>query len=398
MTVSDRINTPISTAELERRWGAVREAMAADGVDLLVTVSGNGQLGGYGRYLTDVPAWSGYLMTVIFPREDEMTVLMHGPLEGVTEIRGDDEGPWRGVKCVRTHPYFASVDRTEQAQAEIIAEVIRSYHAGVVGILGEYHLPARTDRYLRTQLEDVSWRNFSDSVDLIRSIKSAEEIDLIRTAARVQDAAMEAAVAAVEPGMRESEVVAIAEAKLRCLGGEQGVFLAASAPIGEAVPLMPAHEQGRVLQAGDAINILIEGNGPGGMYAELGRTVVLGEAAPAVREELEVALAARRFCLERMVPGAAPAVIWEEYNAHLAELGRPQENRLHCHGQGYDLVERPLIRDDESMPLAVGMNFACHPTWIHEGLAGWACDNYLIEADGPSPRLHVFPERIIEIG
>ena len=39
----------------------------------------------------------------------------------------------------------------------------------------------------------------------------------------------------------------------------------------------------------------------------------------------------------------------------------PPELRLYCHGQGYDLVERPLIRADETLTLEAGMNIAVHP-------------------------------------
>jgi hypothetical protein len=78
--------------------------------------------------------------------------------------------------------------------------------------------------------------------------------------------------------------------------------------------------------------------------------------------------------------------------------GRPEEKRLHCHGQGYDLVERPLIRNDEPMSIAKDMNIVVHPTYIRGGVLSWVCDNYLIEAGGPSERLHAFPEIITELG
>jgi hypothetical protein len=78
--------------------------------------------------------------------------------------------------------------------------------------------------------------------------------------------------------------------------------------------------------------------------------------------------------------------------------GRPQEARLYCHGQGYDLVERPLVRDDEPMAIAKHMNIVVHPTYVHNNMTSWVCDNYLIESDGPGERLHRFPEEIVELG
>ena len=75
-----------------------------------------------------------------------------------------------------------------------------------------------------------------------------------------------------------------------------------------------------------------------------------------------------------------------------------QEARLYCHGQGYDLVERPLIRQDETMSLAQDMNIVVHPTYIHKGYWNWLCDNYFITGNGPGDRLHQFPEAITEVG
>ena len=42
--------------------------------------------------------------------------------------------------------------------------------------------------------------------------------------------------------------------------------------------------------------------------------------------------------------------------------GLPEERRLHCHGQGYDVVERPLVRNDESMTIEANMNIGIHPS------------------------------------
>ena len=77
--------------------------------------------------------------------------------------------------------------------------------------------------------------------------------------------------------------------------------------------------------------------------------------------------------------------------------GRPPERRVHCHGQGYDLVERPLIRHDEPMAIQAGMNIVVHPTYQKDGVLSWVCDNYPITANGPGERMHKFPEEITEI-
>ena len=80
--LSERLQTPISTAELERRWKAVRAAMKREGVDVLLMQNNNDHMGGYVKYFTDMPATNGYPNTVIFPADDEMTVVCQGPFNG----------------------------------------------------------------------------------------------------------------------------------------------------------------------------------------------------------------------------------------------------------------------------------------------------------------------------
>jgi hypothetical protein len=43
------------------------------------------------------------------------------------------------------------------------------------------------------------------------------------------------------------------------------------------------------------------------------------------------------------------------------------------------------------------MNIVVHSTYIRGRVLSWVCDNYLIEATGPSEPLHRFPEVVVEI-
>ena len=46
IALSERLQTPISTAELESRWAAVRAAMERDKIDVLLMQSNNDYMGG----------------------------------------------------------------------------------------------------------------------------------------------------------------------------------------------------------------------------------------------------------------------------------------------------------------------------------------------------------------
>ena len=125
MALSERLNTPISTAELERRWKAVRAAMEREKIDVLLMQNNNDHMGGYVRYFTDMPATNGYPNTVVFPRDDEMTVVCQGPFGG-SETTAQGDINWRGVKQIMTTPSYASAHYTKDYDPELAATRARA--------------------------------------------------------------------------------------------------------------------------------------------------------------------------------------------------------------------------------------------------------------------------------
>jgi len=397
--LSERLQTPISTAELERRWAAARAAMEREKIDVLLLQNNNDHMGGYVKYFTDLPATNGYPLTVVFPRDDLMTLVSMGPFGGVNNPTANGDGVSRGVNQWLTTPSFASCHYTASYDPELAATALAPYAGGTIGLVGTYQMSfALVDYLQKRRFSNSRFVDASDLVDRIKVIKSAEERELIRRTAAMQDGAMRAAFAAVEPGMRDRDIAAIAQCHSQRNGSENGIYLCASMPADKPAQFSQRHFQNRIIEKGDVIALLVEDSGPGGMYTELGRTCVVGKASGELKDEFTFALEARKFNLGLLKPGTPCTDIFDAYNGFMRRNGRPEEKRIHCHGQGYDLVERPLIRNDEPMPIAKDMNIVVHPTYIRGHVLSWVCDNYLIEADGPSERLHHFPEIITELG
>jgi len=396
--LSERLNTPISTAELERRWGLVRAAMAAAKIDVLLMQNSNDHMGGYVRWFTDMPATNGYPNTVVFPRDDEMTVVCQGPFGG-SETMAQSDITWRGVKRVVTTPSYASAYYTKDYDPELAAKALEPFRNATIGYVGTYQMSYATLDFIKRTFPKARYVDASDMVDRIKVIKSAEEMELVKRAAAMQDGAMAAAFAAVKPGMRDTEVAAVAQHYSVAHGSENGIYLCASMPLGTPSRFANKHLQNRVIQNGDQIALQVEDSGPGGMYTELGRSCVVGTKVPqAMKDELAFCIESRKMTLDLLKPGTACKEVWDAFNAFMRKNGRPMEARLYCHGQGYDLVERPLIRNDEPMTIEKDMNIVVHPTYIHAGYLNWLCDNYLIGGNGPGERLHKFPEEVVEAG
>ena len=399
LNASERVNHPLPTRELERRWALIRAAMEERGVDVLLAQANNDFMGGYVKYLTDLPATNGYALTVVFPRDEPMTVIGQGAFGLDQRLPGEGDGIRRGVGRLMGVPSYASAYYSAGYEAELAAKALEGYRGATIGMLGTAAISfALIDRLKQGPLSDAKFLDASDLVDPIKAVKSEDELAFVRRSAAAQDAAMEAAFAAIKPGMRELEVAAVAEHVGHELGSEQGLFLTYSAPAGSPGQIVNRHLQGRALLQGDQFSLLVENNGPGGFYCELGRTAVLGKATDEMQEQQAFVLEAQRFCLGLLKPGADPARIWIEYNQFMRENGRPEEKRVHFHGQGYDMVERPLIRFDETMPIDKNMYFALHPAFSTERTYSWACDNFLLDSAGAVERLHQLPQRIFELG
>ncbi len=397
MPLSERLNTPVSNAELERRWKAVRAAMEREKIDVLLMQNNNDHMGGFVRYFTDMPATNGYPNTVVFPRDEEMSVVCQGPFGGGEPTAMGDQ-TWRGVKRILTTPSYASAHYTKDYDPELAVSALKPYANGTIGYVGTYQMSFALLDYVKRAFPNAKFVDATEMVDRIKVIKSAEELELIKRAALMQDGAMRAAFAAVKPGMRDLEVAAVAQHYSLCHGSENGIYLCASMPLGKPSKFANRHLQNRVIQEGDQIALLVEDNGPGGMYTELGRSCVVGKVPQQMKDELEFCKQSRKFTLDLLKPGTPCKEIWDAFNDFMRTNGRPVEARLYCHGQGYDLVERPLIRHDEPWPIEKDMNIVVHPTYIHAGYLNWLCDNYIIGGNGPGDRLHQFPEEIVEVG
>jgi Xaa-Pro aminopeptidase len=355
----------------------------------------NDWLGGYVRWFTGAPANNAYPRSVIFFPDDGMTVVEQGPFDKVKVLDDDPEQP--GVARVMTTPSYVSVAATAAYDAEIVIGELKRKRCGRVGWVNPAGAYFKFGHALESGLADIRLEDVTDAIDQVKAIKSAEERELIRATAALQDKVMAAVLDFIRPGLRDFEVAAFAQYQANRLGSEQGIFISSSAPPNKAAVFRPPHELGRKIDKGDVFTLLVETNGPGGFYTEIGRAFVLGAAPQALREGLALAVDAQRATLERLKPGARCADVAKAHDAYMTSRGYPEERRLFSHGQGYDMVERPLIRRDETMTIAEGMSIVVHPGYVNEEVFATVCDNYLIGADGPGECLHQTPKQIFEV-
>jgi Xaa-Pro aminopeptidase len=125
--------------------------------------------------------------------------------------------------------------------------------------------------------------------------------------------------------------------------------------------------------------------------------MVLGKASSQLRDAFAVVVAAQKHTVANLKPGAACPDIHAAHNAFMQRHGAPPEQRLYGHSQGYDMVERPLLRNDETIPIAADMCVAVHPGFPTKTNFVFICDNFLIHPDGAVEHMHKAEQKIYEI-
>jgi Xaa-Pro aminopeptidase len=385
----------ISTAELERRWKAVREVMKKDRLDYLLIRNDEAYLGGGVKWFTDFQATNQYPITVIFPVDDDMTYISHGA--AAPAPAGPPDWAIRGIKTRLASNYFASADYTNTYDAELIVKVLKAKKKTVIGLVGRAFMPITIYEYIRKNLPGAKFVDATDKIDHLMAVKSPEEIEIIKSVAGLQDAAMEHVKKILQPGKRCFEIAA--EAQYACLmqGATRFVLLCFSGPKGTAVPQQGPAFQNRVINDGDQVTILIETNGPSGLWTELGRPLSLGKPSQQLVDAFGDAVEAQNVTLNLLKPGAGTKEAWDANNAFLTKKGYDPELRAYAHGMGYHFVERPLIRNDETMKIKAGMNIVVHPTATNKNVWAGLTDNYIIGESGPGPCIHKTPKVVLEV-
>jgi len=389
----ENFKEPLALSELERRWRAVREAMAKENLDCLVMQNNNQYFGGYVPYFTDIIVGSCYPVTVVFPLDGEMTLISHGA-PSVNVVPPAWAAP--GVKERITTPCFPTFNFTDTRDAKAVEDVVKKHNIKSLGFVAPSVMSGAFYGYLKDNLPGVAKQVATDLVDEIKAVKSEEELRLIRGTVEMQDKVWGATLALIHPGMRGYELRAEIQRLLTYLGSEEQLLSIGSGPATTAVRHAGNRFQNRMFQKGDAVFIMIEVNGPGGLYAEIGRTICMGDVPKSLQTVWDYAVELQDRTAELMKPGAKPEEIFDTHNKLLASKGYPLEARVYAHGQGHDILERPGICAGEKMTIKANMNIAIHPFVVAPNAFAFCCDNFIVTESG-AVRIHKTPREVFVV-
>jgi Xaa-Pro aminopeptidase len=393
---AQRIIGATSSNELERRWQAVRSMMAEKRLDYLVLQNSEEFIGGALRWLTDWSARNQLPMTVVFPREEEMTLINCGSEAALPQAFPP---PWasRGVKERWGDVYFPSTAYTRHYDAKLAVKALTKTPSPRIGWVEPSFIPMTFAGYLQENLLDATFVDATEEIDRLRARKSDEELAALARTTQLQDACIEHLRSVITAGMHEYDVYAEVQQFTARHGASRAVVLVGSGPVGSFAPFEDYALQGRQVHAGDHLAVLIESNGPGGVYAEILRVFTIDcEPDSSLAQGWSDAVACQHHIAKLLVPGASCREVYEDACQFMISQGYAAPSRSFAHAQGYSFLERPNIRPDEPWDLDKWMILAVHPTVVDPGRT-WVtcCDDYLVGESAGAMRLHRSPQEIL---
>jgi len=233
----------------------------------------------------------------------------------------------------------------------------------------------------RTGAEPVS---ATAVVEKLRRFKRPEEIEIVRRAARLADIGYQHFVDTVEVGLAEYELVAEVEAFLKSQGAEDNFMLIASGGV-EVYGMKPPTE--RRLKQGD--NVITELSPQvHGYYAQLCRTLVLGEPNANQRVSFDIFYEAQQAAQNFLKPGVNISDVARVQNdvfrrEGYGEYTGSKYTRVRGHNLGLHVDENPYVLEDVDCMVDEGMVLIAHPN-TYLPLSGYMVfgDTLVVTAEG----------------
>jgi Xaa-Pro aminopeptidase len=275
-----------SPAEYAGRLAAVRAAMAARGVDVLI-VDAIEHL----AWLAGWHASGSRYHACLVPLADEPVMV----------CRRLDEPAFRERSWLGEAAFFTDAEDPVEAVAAAITR--RGWAASRIGVeLDSHYLTVQTYQALRAALPRATFVDFAGILRQLRLRKSPAEIACIRQAAAIADQAMREAIAAAGEGRSEREAAAVAAAAFLRLGADSGRTgpITAGRRSGTLHGTLGDHR----LEAGDLLHMELVPS-VNGYSARLMRPTVIGPPSAALAAAARALVEIQDEQIAAMQPGAA---------------------------------------------------------------------------------------------
>jgi Xaa-Pro dipeptidase len=227
-------------------------------------------------------------------------------------------------------------------------------------------------------------------VEELRRVKTSREMEVMRKAADLADRGYQFFASVIQIGMAEYELVAEVEGFLKANGAEDNFMLIASGGT-EVTGMKPPTE--RRFQLGDSVTTELTPQ-VDGYWAQICRTLVLGEPSEKQRQSFAIFSEAQRAAEDFLRPGVNICDVARVQNDVFRKYGYgeytgPKYTRVRGHGLGLHCDENPYVLEDVKYVVKEGMTLIAHPN-TYLPLSGYMVfgDSLVVTANGCAPLNH----------
>jgi D-alanyl-D-alanine dipeptidase len=227
----------------------------------------------------------------------------------------------------------------------------------------------------------------------LRMVKSAEEIALLKEAAARADRVFQQVLSNGVAGLTEKGLSTRIASLMLQEGFDQVEFRIVAAGENGASPHHFPTE--RRLGPGDGV-VLDFGGAYGGYYADLSRTICVGQPGSELRRVYEVVREAQEAGVQAVRPGTSAEEVDRAAREVIVGAGYG-EYFIHRtgHGIGLDVHEEPYIGRGSATALEVGMTFTVEPGIYIPGRLGVRIEDVVLVTEEGAQRLNQSPRELI---
>lgn len=364
--------TPIHAERRARLMAALKDA----GFDAIVTF-GNAWQADYLRYSTDFAPGEGDALAV-FMADGETHLFVESPAEADRAA----------VECPDAHVAWA--DNITEAAGALLGRLGNRQVATAPARLVPYGL-SRSD-------PGKALVDGTALFDRLLLVKAPVEIEAVRRAAAIADRGYRVFMDAARVGRAEYELVADVEAFFRGEGCPENFMILGSG--GREVRGM--HPPGeRRLREGDLVTTELT-PAVDGYYAQICRTLVLGEPTEAQRSAFDVYIEAVDAGLAVLRAGVTAGEVAKAENDVFRRHGlekytTSEYTRVRGHGMGLFVDNPPHILEDVDTVLEAGATVIVHPNTYHPEVGYMVLGDAAVVTDDGCEAFSTIPRELLSV-
>ena len=290
------LNFPRS--EYDRRIALARAAMAARGIDLLISSDPSNM-----AWLTGYDGWSFYVHQAVLLSHEGEPVWWGRKMDGNGAVRT----AFMDAANITGYPdhYVQSTERHPMDHlSALIAE--RGWNKGIIGVeMDNYWFTAAALASLKAHLTEARFADATGLVNWQRAVKSDHEIEFMRRAARIVEKMHTLIFDMVEPGLKKNVLVAeLYKVAIEGADGHWGDYPAIVPMLPSGIDATAPHLtwDDRAFKKGEGTFFEIAGCYRR-YHCPLSRTVYLGTPPQRYLDAEKAVLAATDAGLEKALPG-----------------------------------------------------------------------------------------------